>query len=204
VPKTFTPEPDLGADFSDPVIPGWQIVKRERVERHVQTRPGPPPHLWASFPSSDLLHYVLQSSGLFEDFDAGVTIKFLSGNLEYISAALVLRYVTSLGGYLVLISAQGTYKIGWYEMSTKDELEWKACLDWTAHSALRQGLQVPNRLRVVMKGNQMRVYLNGVLATSWRDDRFISGQVRLGVEPGEKSSIEAVFSNLELREVPAG
>jgi hypothetical protein len=52
-----------------------------------------------------------------------------------------------------------------------------------------------------MKGDRVRVYINGVLATSLRDDRYSLGLVRVVVSPGNDSGIEAAFSALQLREV---
>jgi predicted membrane-bound spermidine synthase len=62
----------------------------------------------------------------------------------------------------------------------------------------------PNRLRVVMHGDQIRVYLNGVLTTSLRDRRFSAGLVRLVISPGTRSSGEVASSDLQLREADSG
>jgi len=74
-------------------------------------------------------------------------------------------------------------------------------LNWAKHTALRSGLGQSNRLRVVTNGKRIRIYLNGVLATSLQDERFEVGQVRLGVEPSEHSNVEVAFSDLQVREV---
>ena len=58
-----------------------------------------------------------------------------------------------------------------------------------------------NRLRVLCDGRQFRVYLNGVLATSFKDDQFKRGKLYLAVVPTEKSSLDITFSDLQLREV---
>ncbi len=205
VPKTLTPEPDmgdliLGADFSAGTVPGWGRFHTDKTE----LKPGTPPELRAEFPSSNLMHYVLQSSGLFDDYDASVSIRFLQGNTRYIRAGFALRYDPNQGGYALLISAQSTYMIGWYHQGDDGKLAWAGeLIDWTEHTALREGLNASNRLRVVMYGERMRVYLNGVLASSLRDEKFRLGQVRLGLEPSDKSSIAVAFSDLQLREVPA-
>jgi hypothetical protein len=51
-----------------------------------------------------------------------------------------------------------------------------------------------------MKGDRIRVYINGVMATSLRDDRYPSGLARVVISPGKNSRIEAAFSALQLRE----
>jgi len=55
---------------------------------------------------------------------------------------------------------------------------------------------------VICNGDNFRIYLNGVLATSFQDDRFKMGKFYLAAEPSEKSSMEVGFSDLQVREVP--
>ncbi len=204
VPRSFTPEPDLGdlllgADFGAIAdIPGWQRLSIERT----RTLYGPPPALLAEMPESEMVHYVLQSSGLFDDFDASVSIRFMDGALNYIRAGLVLRYSPNQGGYVFFISPQRTYMLGFYHY-VENKIAWGGeLIGWTEHTALQHGLDVVNRLRVVLYGQQCRVYFNGVLATALHLDQFNLGQVRLGLEPTSHSKIAVSFSDLQLREVP--
>ncbi len=79
VPHSLTPKPEmgdlmLGADFTNPDVPGWKVLNRDKL----QFEPGPPPELWAEFPASELIHPVVRTPGHFDDFDASVTIR-LSG-----------------------------------------------------------------------------------------------------------------------------
>ncbi len=205
VPRTLTPEPDLGdlllgADFntvSD--IPGWQKLNPERTRMLY----GPPPELFAEFPASELVHYILQSSGLFEDFDVSVGVRFMDGALNYIRAGVVLRYNSNQGGYVFFISPQRTYMVGFYQY-VEEKISWGGeLIGWTEHTALRHGFDVINRLRVVVYGEQCRIYFNGVLASALRVDKFNIGQVRLGLEPTVNSSAAVSFSDLQLREAPA-
>ena len=203
VPKSYAlPEPDigdlmLGADFNQGPILGWEIQNEDKV----RLIPGPTPELRAKCPPSDNVHYVLRSSGAFDNLDASVTICFLEGKLEWVDAGLFWRYSPDLGGYGVFISEQSTYMLGFYEMTDKGELAWRKILDWAKHTALRPGLGQSNRLRMVTNGKRIRIYLNGMLATSFQDARFEVGQVRLGVEPSKNSTVEVAFSNLQLRGV---
>ncbi|HEX2696385.1 MAG TPA: hypothetical protein VHM28_01670, partial [Anaerolineales bacterium] len=204
VPKTLTPEPSigdliLGADFSRKPIPGWGFINEDSSSL-VQTKP---PELRAKLAASDMLYYVLNSSGYFDNVDASVSFRFDAGDVEYIRAGLVLRYQKGVGSYGVLISAQNTYMVGYYEKTAAGDgsVDWKTILDWTRHTALRGGLKQTNRLRVIVDGNRLRVYLNGVVATSLRDNHFELGEVLLAAEPGSKAGIEVAFSDLQLRSV---
>ncbi len=202
VPKSLTPEPDmgdllLGADFSRKPILGWQFQNEDKITLAAS----PAPELRVKFGASDLVHYMLQTSGVFDNLDASVTVRFLAGEVGWIRVALFLRYTPGPGGYGFFISAQGTYMFGYYEKPADSDLAWRTIMDWTSHAALRSGLEQPNRLRVVANGKRIQVYLNGVMATSFQDTRFEVGQVRLAVEPSGKSAAEVAFSDLQLREV---
>lgn len=198
VPTSMTPEPEmgdliLGADFRDETVPGWIISNPDKIE--FKSDPGP--ELWATFAPDDMIFPVVRTSGPFDDFDIGVTIRFIKGKYDYVSAGLELRYGDE-GDYVFRISAQGTYQVGWHQ-----EKEWGGTLlDWTSHPALKTEAGGANRLRVVLRGNQIRVYLNGVLATSLRDDRFSSGLIRMVISPARKGPKTVVaYSDLQMREI---
>jgi len=202
--RTPTPEPDMGnlvlaADFNQDPIPGWGFPNKDKVE----LIKGAVPELRARFPPQGGLYYPLNSSGYFDNIDASVSIQFYEGNLDTIDAGLVLRYRKDVGSYCVLITPLGTYTLGMYQKGTSTDgaMDWKTIMTWTRHSAIRKGLNQVNRLRVIANGDRLRIYLNGVLATSIHDDHFDEGEVLLAIEGGEKSAIDVGFTDLQLREV---
>ena len=202
IPHSVTPEPDLGnlilgADFRQEPIPGWDFPNRDNV----QLINGASPELRFKYPAKVGLWYALNSSGFYDDVDASVTIRFYEGSEDVIDAGLVLRYRKTVGSYCILISPLGTYVVGTYEKGTDGELNWKTIMGWTKHTALRKGLSQLNRLRVLLKGDHLRVYLNGVLATSIHDDRFKEGEILLAAEASEKSGFDVGYSDLQVREV---
>jgi hypothetical protein len=196
VPGSLTPEPDLGdlllgADFRDPEVPGWVLSRPECLE----FRPGSPAEMWASYEASDLIHPVVRTPGPFDDFDAGLTIRFISGTYDYVSAGFELRSWDA-GDYVVRLSAQGTFSVGWHQKT-----EWGGDLiPWSSHPVLRSGWGDANRLRVVMRGDQIRLHFNGVLAASLHDSRFAAGRLRVVVSPGTMGPAVVAFSDLQLRE----
>ena len=202
VSKSFTPEPDmgnlvLGADFRQDPIMGWGFPNKDKV----QLINNAIPELRAKFPPQVGLYYALNSSGYFDNIDASVSIKFYDGNMDLIDAGLVLRYHKGVGSYCVLISPLGTYTLGYYQKGEADDsMDWKSIMSWTKHSALRTGLNQFNRVRMIANGDRLRVYFNGVLATSIHDNRYEEGEVLLAIESGEKSVAEVGFSDLQLRE----
>lgn len=193
-----SPEPEmgdliLGADFRDSKLPGWVISYEDKVEFKNEADP----ELWATFTPAEVIFPVIRTPGIFDDFDVGVTIRFIKGSYEHISAGFELRYGDE-GDYVFRISAQGTFQVGWHK-----EKEWgETLVSWTKHPNLRSEMGDANRLRVVLRGNRIRVYLNGVLATSLRDDHFSAGLVRVVVSPSKKKPNTVVaFSDVQLREI---
>lgn len=202
IPNTLTPEPDmgdllLGADFADAHMPGWEVLNADKLK----FLKGDPPEMFGVFkPDLTKSHYMLKSSGLLDDFDAGVNIKFTQGTLEKIRAGFYLRF-TDDGGFGLLVSAQSSYTLGSFIKDAEGKLIWQKILAWTNHTALRHGFNVSNRLRVICNRDSFRVYLNGVLATSFKDARFPAGTLYLTVEPGDGLDGGFAFSDLQVREV---
>jgi hypothetical protein len=202
VPTTLTPEPDmgdllLGADFSHTPITGWAFPN----EDNIRLIPGATPEVRAKFAAAETLYYVLNSSGYFDNLDASVSIRFYEGELKYIDAGISLRYQKGVGSYAFLISPLGTYAVGYYMPGDDSGMAWKHIVDWTAHSAIHTGLDQVNRLRVTADAEHLRIYINGVLATSLHDSRYDAGEVLLDAEGGKNSSIEVGFTDLQLREI---
>jgi hypothetical protein len=102
----------------------------------------------------------------------------------------------------VYISPLGSYVIGYFTKDKNNEWVWGTLMDWTNHSAIRAGMHESNHLRVFCDGERFRVYLNVVLATSFKDSRFKMGKLYVVAEPnGENTNLGIAFSDLQLREV---
>ena len=98
------------------------------------------------------------------------------------------------------LDSGGRFRIGWYD---KIKSEWGGDLvKWGDQPALHHGFEVRNTLRVLMRGPQMRVYLNGVFSVSLHDERFSTGMLRLFAAPHDQEMRLAV-SNLQVRETHA-
>ena len=199
MPATLTPEPDLGnlllaADMRGPEIPGWKSyswVKAEFTqyngiaEWRVTMAPEP----------NHQTDFLLCTPGILDDFDTCATFRFLSGDEKNYFAGFDLRAGED-GCYQVVIDSGGRFRIGYYEKG-----EWGDNLvTWGEHPSLRSGLGQPNTLRVLLRGTQMRVYLNGVLAVSLHDTRFNAGKMRVVSSPYDQQMVLAV-SNVQIREV---
>lgn len=187
----------LGADFGKKTMPGWEAVNEDKLTFHK----GHPAELRGKFPPQFNSYYMLKSSGFLDNFDVSATLRFLDGDKEWIRAGFFFRH-TSEGGYGIMVSAQASYMFGYVEKDEKGELLFYKIMPWAYHTALRPGMNEFNRLRVICKDSNFRIYLNGVLATSFQDERFKMGKLYLAAEPSEKSSMELGFSDLQVREAP--
>lgn len=203
IPKSLTPEPDmgdllLGADFNSSLMPGWQVFNEDKLTFHK----GNPNEMRAKItPKKDEAFYVLKSSGLLDDFDASVTLRFTEGKLDMTRAGFYLRFSDD-GGYSIFVSAISSYQVGAFvKDSATEKLVWKKIIPWTSHTALKKGFNENNRLRVICNRDQFRLYFNGVLAASFKDASWSVGKFCLTVDPYEEDGGFA-FSDLQVREVP--
>ncbi|MGQ0600125.1 MAG: hypothetical protein ACT4QE_00350 [Anaerolineales bacterium] len=179
----------LSADFAAAEAPGWSLSYPDMVTY----KPG---ELWMTHPASELIHPVLRTPGRYDDVDVSVTIRFIDGSYDHIHAGMEVRSGDE-GDYVISISPQGTYRVGWHNKN-----EWGGnIVPWTTHPELRTGMGLPNRLRVVMYGDRLRVYLNDILASSLRDTKLTSGAVRLVMLPSKHGPSTVAFARIELREV---
>lgn len=185
----------LRADFTDPNVPGWRLYHKENL--HVGE--GGLPRLVCDFEKKSDTSWVLESFGSFDNVDASVTITFLEVEdvTKHCRLGFSLRW-TEEGRYSVDIAPKGNYCAASYEKQG-DTGKWHMLVDYASHPALRAGVGVPNRLRVVTYNDHLRVYLNGALASSVRDPKFTYGTVGIVLE-NSGSDVKFALSELELRE----
>lgn len=202
IPKTYSPEPDLGdlilgADFKSEIMPGWETFNKDKLSFHKADLH----EVQGTFtPNTDTAYYVLKSSGLLDDYDASVTIRFLSGDEEMVRGGFYLRF-SDEGGYTILVSAISTYQVGVFNKDKDNKLVWKKIIGWTKHTALKKGFGQSNRVRIICKQEQFRVYFNGVLATSFKDSSYSMGKLCLMADPSANLDATFAFADLQLREV---
>ncbi|MCP4361416.1 MAG: hypothetical protein GY796_25680 [Chloroflexi bacterium] len=196
VADSLTPQPALGPLILRPNLhsanlPGWKVLNRDKLSFEVNMVP----EMVATFSAENLYYPTIRTFGKFDDFDIAATIRFLKGDYMHAHAGIEFRNCDE-GDYVVSLSPQGTYRVGWH-----DKDAWGGTLSpWRGHTALHEGWEAPNRLRVIARGDALRVYINGVFATALHDDHFHSGYVRLVLAPKKKKTVVG-FSEVELREV---
>jgi hypothetical protein len=153
-----------------------------------------------AFRKQEFTAWLLESYGSFDDIDAAVTIRFLEVEdvTKHCRLGFALRRTEEEGHYSVDIAPKGNYCVAGYEKQSADK-NWRVLVNFASHPALRVGVGVANRLRVVARNDHLRVYINGALASSVRDSRFTYGTVAIVLEnPG--SDAKFALTDLELRE----
>ena len=132
---------------------------------------------------------------------------------------------SGLNYYLFMISSDG-----YYQLQRSLEGEQQVLSTWIPSSAIRQGLNVSNRLRVIARGEKMTFHVNGELlafciphdaakASTWadgqclegdmqevvRDDVLATGRIALAAQSLRQGGVVLTFDNLLLRSPsPAG
>ncbi len=186
----------LDADFGNRSLPGWEVVNEGKLD----FRKGNPSELHGMYLPRINSYDVLRSLSSFDDFDAGMNIRFTDGNEKLITAGFYPRYTLG-GGYAVYISPLGLYNIGYLSKDKNGEWKWENLMDWTQHTALHTGMNQNNHLRVVCDGERFYVYLNGVLGTSFKDARSKIGRLHVVVEPNGETNLGIALSDLQVREI---
>jgi len=70
--------------------------------------------------------------------------------------------------------------------------------EWTPASALNQGLNVTNRLRVLASGQSLTFYANDVLLTQVNDATYADGLIGLDAGTFGGSNLQVAFDNLTI------
>lgn len=185
----------VGTDLGDRRLVGWSVSKPEVVRFDSVEH-----ELVARVPGSPNSAEILRSSGYFADLDVGVTFRFIDADVtdKWSGIGLSLRWRNDGRGtcdYLFEVRASGRYAVFRFREGKSESL-----VPLIEHAALRVGVGERNRLRVVADGPSLRVFLNGVLASSVRDEVWTQGRIRLVVTPPDASTVEVGFAELEIRE----
>jgi hypothetical protein len=80
---------------------------------------------------------------------------------------------------------------------------WQTWADWAQHPAIKADGSV-NRLKVLMKGDLLEFYVNGVQVSTHKDATFAAGDVGLmALTLIDKPGTDVSFDNVSLTEAPA-
>lgn len=200
-PVQAGPSAALGApiaigDFSGPTVVGFSFDRREPPPdgERLECLGGRPPQLRVTMDVRPTGTACLWLGGQFDDLDMSMTYRFAPGVSADASLGFHFRFAANgESGYSARIWSDGAWGLNAREGA-----------GWTSLSSGRasQGFCPPgewNHLRVVAKGERLRVFLGGTLLASMSDSRFRQGRFSVRVQPGDRP-LELRLSSLEVRE----
>ena len=136
------------------------------------------------------------SEPLFTDFILEVEVRQLAGTPES-SFGVLARMQNNDQFYRFDITGSGLYMVQWRNANGS----WSQSLpDWAASEAINQGLNVPNRLKVVAQGSNLSFYVNDVLLQQIDDVLFPSGAIGLAAGTFGQPGLQVAFDNVVVRE----
>jgi hypothetical protein len=148
-----------------------------------------------SIQESNLLQYTTLSEPLFADFVLEVDVTQLAGDLES-SYGLLFRMQGPGQFYRFDITGSGLYVM---ERHNGDGTWTRFVDDWVESGAIKQGLTVTNRLKVVAQGPLLSFYVNDQLLQQVNDASYAAGQIALDAGTFGRGGLEVAFDNLVVR-----
>jgi len=94
-------------------------------------------------------------------------------------------------GYLFGISCDGKFALRKWSIDTMTVLE-----NWKSNDAILKGSNQINRLGIMAKGNELKLYVNGVLVDTVKDSSFSQGYIGLYIGPKETTKLTAVLDEI--------
>jgi hypothetical protein len=143
----------------------------------------------------NLLQYATLNEPLFADFVLEVDATQLAGDLES-SYGLLFRMQGPGQFYRFDITGNGLYVL---ERHNSDGTWTRFLDDWVESSAIKQGLTVTNRLKVVAQGPLLSFYVNDQLLQQVNDASYAAGQIALDAGTFGRGGLEVAFDNLVVR-----
>lgn len=140
--------------------------------------------------TTDHLYFSTLSGRQFGEQVIDVQAKLDNGDPEIVGVVIGFRSI-GVDGYGFLV-----YASGWYELVKWDPLGNVTILvPLTLSSTVHTGLNQINHLKVIARGDQITVFINGEQLQQIIDDTYSSGSVLLGAA---RFAADAVFSNLTI------
>ncbi len=143
----------------------------------------------------NLVQYTTLTEPIFADFALEVDATQLAGDLES-SYGLLFRMQNPGQFYRFDITGSGLYVM---ERHNGDGTWTRFLDDWVESAAIKQGLTVTNRLKVVAQGPLLSFYVNDQLLQQVNDGSFAAGQIALDAGTFGRGGLEVAFDNLVVR-----
>lgn len=144
------------------------------------------------------MQYAALDGADFGDLALEVDVAQRSGPADS-SYGVLFRMQDDQQFYRFDITGNGLYVI---ERRNSDGTWTRLVPDWTPTTALNQGLNVVNRLKVIAAGPDLTFYANDVLLTQLSDPTFNSGGIALDAGTFGGGNLQVSFDNLAVTAAP--
>ncbi|MBW8012808.1 MAG: LamG domain-containing protein [Chloroflexi bacterium] len=106
---------------------------------------------------------------------------------------IIFRAPSANEGYVFVLSCSGQYRLWIWDGSETTFL-----VDWTSHAAINAGPGQINRVGVMVDGNTIKLYANGVELTTLTDNTYI-GEYKFGLVVGNSDTepFTVIFDDLK-------
>ncbi|MEZ4540620.1 MAG: family 16 glycoside hydrolase [Chloroflexota bacterium] len=182
-----------GSDFTDAFVPGqtgdWLLERDDRGSSAIVNE-----ELVITIVAPNTLQYASLQEKIFGDFALEVDVTQRSGPAES-SYGILFRIQDDQQFYRFDITGNGLYMIERHESNGT----WTRLVpDWVPTSALNQGLNGANRLKVLASGPTLTFYANDELLTQVTDATFNEGLIGLDAGTFGGGNLQVSFDNLRI------
>lgn len=105
--------------------------------------------------------------------------------------------ISAKSGYLFGISCDGKYAFREWNLDTMTVLR-----NWTSNAAILKGSNQVNRLGVMAKGSELKLYVNGVLIDTIKDKTFSQGYIGLYIGRKETKNLTSILDEISIWSLP--
>lgn len=180
-------------DFADTFAPGqtgsWLFEQDELGSTAIVNE-----QLVITLAAPNTIQYATLDGQTFGDFALEVDATQRAGPAES-SYGVLFRMVDGHQFYRFEITGNGLYMI---ERHNDDGTWTRLVPDWTPTSAIVQGMNQTNRLRVLAVGSSLTFYVNDILLTTVTDTTYPSGAIALDAGTFGGANMQVSFDNLAI------
>lgn len=127
----------------------------------------------------------------FDDFEIEFEVALVDGD-TYNDAGVLFRFQDRDNYYELDLNGEGSFAVG-----KQIDGEWYQILDWTGSPAI-QAFGSVNRVRLIARGDQFEMIVNGQTIGRFVDDTYQSGGIALVVTAYDDPPAKATFDNLRI------
>jgi hypothetical protein len=186
-------EQNAGANFAEAFVAGqtgkW-LIEQDTIGSAAIVNE----QLLITVAAPNTVQYSTLQEKVYGDFALEVDVTQVAGPPES-SYGVLFRVKDGQQFYRFDITGNGLYII---ERHNGDGTWTRLVQEWTPASALNQGLNVTNRLRVLASGQSLTFYANDVLLTQVNDATYADGLIGLDAGTFGGSNLQVAFDNLTI------